>query len=158
MAQMRIQEFLISALKYQNIPKIQIFLKFMGLLGNPDFEIMKEKLYLEILLAMKTDKVRGFDLKIDLIDFKHHVPYIRCKVWLEKFSKHFFDKKSLEYVLKELRNLKVEDKTTLNYDGVVEFDDFMMVAFAAQEMQVDRFSSKFFLNILRIFEYFIQGL
>ena len=148
MADKRINEYLISALKFQVIPKIQIFLRFLGFIGEVKNENSVEKLYLDAMQFMLSANEIGFDIEVDYAQNLNFVPYLRFKVWVESELKQKLDKKSYTFLLNEMKSLKIEDSISSNIDGLLEFDQIMMKVFVAKQMQFELHFGKLLVTAL----------
>jgi hypothetical protein len=70
-AEKRFKEFLVSAYEFQNNHKIQLFMRFIGMINPPEYALSEEKLYLRAFEQL----VRLFLTKLD----QRQIEGLRCQ-------------------------------------------------------------------------------
>ena len=142
LAEKRLKEFLLSCYAHRIHPKIQIFLRFLGLMTRIDYyRLSEELLYMEALQASLVED-RGFTVKPNFQTLTHNVPFSRMKKFYEKKLERNLDSEGKKFMKSEMARLNLKDENGMNLDGLIEFDKFMISCFTAVHMSLKNWKSK----------------
>ena len=126
----KLKEFLITLFKFQSYPKVNIFMRFFGLLEGSEYSLSEQKLYLKCFESINT-KGKGFEPTTDYKKGTTYVSYKEIRSFIKNVISYKLDSSSTNLLAEEAKKLK-------RASGVIEFDRMMLKVFACLKLSLDK--------------------
>ena len=124
MAQKKLKEFCMTLFEFKTNYKVQILMRFLGLIEEIEYTHFDEIKYIKALKFLNKSS-RGFEVKSDKIVGNHFFAYVKFLEYLtSEWDK--VDSELLESMKRALKEVKQSDPTNLNREGVIDFDKGMI--------------------------------
>jgi len=135
MVDKKIREFLGSFYSYRTNKRVEVFLRMFGMFNDIKYSLFEEKLYLETYEKLVKKETQGFDIKIDYEKCTQRIPMIRINYHLDKFLKYRVSESTKKFINDEIAKFTQVDETGANTEGVVDFDEYMLLIFSALNIE-----------------------
>lgn len=138
--EIKFKQFVSTILKNQNILRVAVFSRFLGLVEFSNYSGSDLIVYIEGVKKMVDLRFIGFNIPSKETDKSILFPFNRCMEYFRiSIERAYSDKPELQLMKEKLSNLIRQDPTNMNKNnGVADFDAFMMYMIEFYRTMVDK--------------------
>lgn len=129
----RIQSFFFSAIKYKLVPRIEVFLRIIGIFGDIELLPLRLNAFIDAYTNLVIDCRYGFTHIVDQENLTQEIDPLRVKMFLKTFGNLIHSTDALAYLNKKFLSSESKQPNDADIHKKIDFDKFTLELFQAIE-------------------------